>query len=809
MNEETAPTAANGLSAAASRLAAALEGRYAVERELGRGGMATVYLARDVRHDRLVAVKVLSEELASTLGADRFVREIWIAAQLTHPHILPLYDSGEADGQVFYVMPFVAGQSLREKLNREKQLSLEDSMRIASEVADALDYAHEKGIVHRDIKPENILISGRHALVADFGIARAISVAAMSPLTQTGLSIGTPTYMSPEQAGGESAVDGRSDIYSLGCVLYEMLVGLPPFVGVTPQAIIAQRFLTPPPLVRASRSTVPPGVEQVIAKALAITPADRFATASEFARALASGEVRPPSRARRKIVLGAGLLLLVAGAGIAIFVVLGRAPTGVVADPQEQVGAVATLPRNAIAVLPFVSFRPDSTTAYIGDGIAEELIIALGKLPGLMVAGRASSFAAHARDLTLQQMGQLLRVGTVVRGTVRQQGSRLRLTVTLENVADGYQIWEESYEREFVDLFAMQEEVSRAIARRLQSELARPDLLGNYANDSPLVRHTTSSVKAYDHYLRGRFFWNKRTAEGFRLAIEEFEQALKIDSRFAAAYAGLADSYLLLGSATYGYRQPASMFPRAKEAAERAVKLDSTLAAPHASLAFVRMNADWDWKGADAEFRSAFRQDPRYATAHHWYGVYLNALGRMDEARASMSTAHDLEPLSLIINSDYARVMYHARDYKAAVEQYRSTLEMDATFPGARIGLARSLLASGDVRSAIAGLELVEEFRAGYAVGVLGAAYARADRRPEAQAIADQLVLRSGQEFVSPIYVAYVYAALGDRDQAFSWLERAFKQRSNGLLHIKVDPLLDPLRDDLRFAKLVERMRLP
>jgi serine/threonine-protein kinase len=403
------------------RLTAALEGRYRLERELGQGGMATVYLARDVKHDRDVAIKVLRDDVAQSVGRERFLREIQLAARLSHPHILPLYDSGDADGALYYVMPVVQGQSLRDRLDAQRQLPIADAVRIASEVAAALDHAHRLGIVHRDIKPENILLQDGHALVADFGIGKAISDAPGDTLTQMGMSVGTPAYMSPEQAVGEE-VDGRSDLYSLGCVLYEMLVGETPFTGPTAQAVIAKRFVQTPADVSALREAVPRPVARAVQQVLARVAVDRHETAAVFAAAL---------------------------------------------NEREAASAHPAAPAKSLAILPFENLSTDPENQYFADGIADDILDALAAIDGLRVAARNSAFSYRGKAVPLSEIGATLHVATVLQGSVRKAGNRMRMTVQLVSVADGYHLWSERFDRELVDVFAVQDEIAAAIAAKL------------------------------------------------------------------------------------------------------------------------------------------------------------------------------------------------------------------------------------------------------------------------------------------------------------------------------------------------------
>jgi serine/threonine-protein kinase len=425
-----------------ARLQAVLADRYTIERELGRGGMAIVFLADDIKHHRQVAIKVLTPELGAALGRERFLREIATAAGLNHPHILPLHDSGEADGFLYYVIPYVEGQSLRERLDRERQLQVDDALQIAREVADALNYAHSRNVLHRDIKPENILLSAGHALVTDFGIARAINASGSGQLTEVGTLVGTPAYMSPEQIDGSQYIDGRADIYSLGCVLFEMLVGEPPFKGSTLTAVIANRLGAPAPSPREVRESVPEAVDAAVRKAMATLPADRFSTAAQFAEELGSVRASEP--------------------------------------------APATVPDRSIAVLPFKNQSSDPEAEYFSDGIAEEIINALTQLPGLQVAARTSSFAFKGKDADIATVGAKLKVATVLDGSVRKAGNRVRITAQLVNVSDGYYLWSERYDSELDDVFAIQDHIARAIAQRFEVMLASP--VGRFAQQMAAAR---------------------------------------------------------------------------------------------------------------------------------------------------------------------------------------------------------------------------------------------------------------------------------------------------------------------------------
>jgi serine/threonine-protein kinase len=739
-----------------TRLAAALADRYVIQREVGRGGMATVHLATDLRHRRPVAIKLLRPELSAALGPERFLREIEIAARLQHPHILPLYDSGDVDGLLFYVMPFIEEEALRERLLREKQLAIDEAVRIAAEVAEGLAYAHSQGVVHRDVKPANILFSGGHAVVADFGIARAAS-AVEDKLTATGLSVGTPAYMSPEQTEGEA--DARSDVYSLGCVMYEMLVGVPPFSGRTTQAIMARHAVDPVPSIRTVRATVPEPLEQAVRKALAKVPADRFATAMEFA-----ATIRMPERR------------------------------------SARVPVVQAPPRHTVAVLPFANVSADPESEWISDGLTEELITAMARSGGLRVASRSSAFTFKGKGLDVRTVGERLNVATVVEGSVRKIGQLLRITAQLTSVADGLGLWSGTFEREMHDVFALQEDISRAIVDEL-----RPTLAG-LVSPAPLVKRPTDNVAAYHAYWRGRYFWNQRSPQGLQRALECYGEALALDPKYALAYVGTADAYIALSQ--FQYLPPRDVFPKAEAAARTALELDPTLAEAHTSLAHILEVFHWRWQDAEREYERALELDPSYATAHAWLADCLMAQGRTEESFARMERAQELEPLSVPIDFQAATLLYRARRFDEAIAEYRRIIEMAPTYSVAYLFLGITLAHTGQFAEAVALLE-----RALAAVGprpiiqmALGYAYGLEGRQEAATAIVEELRARTAKEYVPAAFIALVYIALGESDAAFEWLEKAYAEHSLLMTMLQVDPLLDPVRGDARFETLVRRV---
>jgi len=742
------------------RLEGGLGGRYALERELGQGGMAVVFLARDLRHERAVALKVLRPEIAAEVGAERFLREIKLAAGLTHPHILPVYDSGAAEGLLFYVMPNMEGRSLRERLDREKQLPLDEALRIAREVASALDYAHRHHVVHRDIKPENILLHEGAAMVADFGIGKALSTG--GSLTQTGMAVGTPAYMSPEQAGGESTIDGRSDLYSLGCVVYEMLAGEPPFTGPTAQAVIAKRFVAPIPRVRATRD-IPEAVDEAVTRALARTPVDRYPTAAEFAEALRQLSQEGGTRPQRT-------------------------------PPEAQRGAPAP---KAIAVLPLANMSADPENEYFSDGMTEEIINALAKVPGIQVASRTSSFAFKGKDADVREIGERLGVTSVLSGSVRKVGNRIRIAAQLVNVENGYNLWSESYDRQLEDVFAVQDEISRAIVEALKVRLG---------SEAPLVV-PTANLEAYNLYLKGRFFFNKFTEQGLKKGLEFFQNALLQDPAYARAYAGIADCWCNLAD---DWVVPDDAYPRAKASASRALERDPELAEAITSVGKVLGWYEWDFAGAEHELRRAVALNPNYAEAHFVFGSVLPSVGRLSEAVDEMRKALTLDPLSPHNSGWLARFHLYAGEYDAAIAQSRKTIELDDEYFRAflYIGLAR--LAQGDPADALDWFhkgQVLETAVRSYDALIAGPLVALG-RAEEAAEILSRLEDESRHHYVRAEILAMGYAAMGDRDRAFACLERAFQARSAGLVYLHIDPAYAPLRGDPRFAGLVRRIGL-
>jgi serine/threonine-protein kinase len=733
--------------------------RYTIERVLGRGGMAVVHLAEERKHQRKVAIKVLRQDIGISVGAERFLREIGIAARLSHPHIVPLIDSGESKGLLYYISPFVSGGSLRERLQKEPRLPIDEAIRIATEVGTGLDYAHRNGFVHRDVKPENILFADDHALLADFGIAH-VSAGASSdaePITKGGIALGTPEYMSPEQAAGDSEVGSATDIYALACVTYEMLVGHPPFRGKSPLATMAKHVTEKPKPLRSARPEVPAALDHAVLRALSKIPSQRYATVSEFINAL-----RQPRTAS-----------------------LRAAPTAA----------------RSIAVLPFVNASPEPDNEYLSDGITDELIDAIAKVEGLRVASRTSVFALKGKPLDVRAIGALLDVSEVLEGTVRRSGQDLRITAQLTSTEDGSLVWSHRYDRRLDDVFAIQDEIAHTIVNTLRATSFRE------SGEQPIKRGT-ESVAAYGLYLRGRHAWNKRTQADVASAIEYFRQAIEADPGYALAYTGLADAYAL----HIDYRNVAvhEGFERAKSYARKALELDDSLAEAHASLAWSLFIYDWDWKAAEAEFRRAIQIDPQYATARQWYSFLLASQGRFDEALVEAHSAQEADPASVSIRRSLGYTYFYTRRFEQARYHLSRAIAMDPDAEESYRVLGLILTFAGEQEEAERVLTeaLVLPGAATYTKVTLAFARARAGDATYAKQILEMLEQKRSDDYVSPVELATLEVALGRHDKAITWMEEAYKERRGWLAYLNVHPVVDPLRAEPRFVELVKKMGL-
>jgi serine/threonine-protein kinase len=736
-----------------------------------------------------------------TIGPERFVREIEIEARLTHPHILPLYDSGEAGGFLYYVMPYIEGESLRDRLDREKQLPVEDALQIAREVAAALSEAHSRDVIHRDIKPENILLSAGEAVVADFGIARAITEAGGEKLTGTGVSIGTPAYMSPEQAAGSEDLDGRSDLYSLACVVYEMLAGEPPFTGPTTESVVRQHLTAEPRSVTTLRMAVPERVSQSLTKALAKAPADRFTTAGQLAEALTdpapavaagSAPLAVREKVRRRVIAYAAILILVmVGAYTVISRTLGP-PESAVASEQPK-----------LAVLPFENLGA-AQDEYFADGITEEITSRLARLSGLGVIARTSAVRYKNTEKTISQIGEELDVEYVLEGTVRWDKSRpgpsrVRVSPQLIRVSDGTHVWTEPYEAPLAGIFEIQSAVAERVAQALAVVLLDPER-------QSLAAKPTEDLEAYDIYLLGRHHLRMRTPEGLERAIAYFHQAIARDSGFAEAYAGLAGVYASLPSFTQA--RPSEVLPLAKAAALQALALDSTLAEAHTASGYVAYVFEWNWAAAETRLREAIRLNPSYAPARLLYTYWLITLGRMAEARAELERAQHFAPLSDPFDVGFAYRLL--REPERAIAKFQQSLELDPASPVTSFQLGvtyyHDLSREDEAREAWQVLTETPYFGFGPAWAPILAHLGDPD---ETIAALSGWIEAAGPESMHWFVPATLFAVFGAGERSLEWLERGYEERSTLLAFATADPVFDGLRSNPSFTDLIRRIGVP
>ena len=715
------------------RLRDLLAQSYNIDRELGRGGMSAVFLAADRRHDRSVAIKVLNPELAASLGPERFLQEIRLAARLNHPHILPLFDSGNVDGLLYYVMPYVEGESLRERLDREQQLSIEETVHHGRAIASALDYANRQGIVHRDVKPENVMLYEGEAMVMDFGISKAVSAAGSETHTQIGMMLGTPAYVSPEQAAGESNLDGRSDQYSLACMLYEMLTGERPFDGATAQLVMAKRFTETARPLRALRATVPEGIERAIAKAMTIDAAGRFTTTGQFGQALASGSMHTPS--------------------------------DTMAMPQPVVSAA-----KSVAVLPFANMSNDPENEYFTDGMAEEIINALSKIQALRVASRTSSFAFKGKNEDIGEIGKKLKVSTVLEGSVRKMGNKLRIAAQLVNVADGYQLWSERYDRDAEDVFAIQDDISQAIVKALRVILSEDE-------KKQIEKARAVNLEAYEFYLRGRQSFHQLRRRSLEQARQMFEKAIAIDPNYALAHAGIADCYSQLYS---GYDAREFNLRQAEAASAKALELGPDLAEAHVARGMaVSMSKRFD--EARGEFEQAIALDPKNFDALYWYGRNELSQGSFEHAINLFERATAIRP------EDYSPGKFIAQALKT-LGRHEECLDVSRKL--VQLIEQHLELHPEDSRALIIGATLYAQ---------LG--------QPEKAALSAARAMAVDPEDPRVLYnVACTFAGSGRIADALDALERSVRNGWGDKAWLEHDSDFDPIRNEPRYLALVRAM---
>jgi serine/threonine-protein kinase len=733
---------------------------YEILEPLGRGGMGVVYKAKDLDLDRVVAIKFLPPHIAATEAEKRrFVQEARTASAFDHPNICTIHEIGSApDGQLFIVMAFYEGETLKARIAAGH--TEPDRVRdIAAQVAQALGKAHAKGIVHRDIKPANIIVTADGvAKVLDFGLAKLGGGDAT--VTAPGIAAGTVAYMAPEQIRGEA--DHRCDLWALGIVLYEMFTGRTPFQGDRTESLLLSILHDPVTPVRLLRPDVPDDLARVIERCLQKNPADRYDNAGQIL-----ADLRMSHQVMQPIPPADGSARWRAGA--------------------------------SVIVLPFVNMSRDEQSEYFSDGLTEELIHALAQVEGLRVVSRTTAFEFKGKALDVRTIGERLKVGTVLEGGVRRSGDRLRVTAQLTNTADGYQIWSQRFDRELKDIFAIQDDIAATVVDTLKLKLR---------SEQPAERRHGGNLESYNLYLKGRFHWNKQTAEGFHQAIQCLEQAIAVDENYAPAHAALADIYMSIGF--WGVMPPAGAWAKAREAAQKAIAIDPASSEAHTALARCAQFNDWNRREAERGLRLAVDLNPNYGDAQFALAVYHAQMGELRQALESAKRARDLDPLNPLIGTGVAWMLYYRDEIDRAIEECSRVLGLQPEYFEAQglMGLLHE--AKGKPADSVRWFEKARDASGGSpaVLGFLGRAYAASGRTEDAEAVLQRLRDLAGDRYVPPVAYALVYIGLGDRERALDWLEAAYEARDPFLCYAKVFPPYDRLRAEPRFKALLERMGL-
>jgi serine/threonine-protein kinase len=776
---------------------------YEIERELGHGGMATVYLARDTRHDRSVALKVINPDVSQAFGGiERFQREIAITAKLSHPNILPLHDSGETDGRLFYVAPYVRGESLRARLTRERQLPVRDAIAIARGIAGALEHAHAQGVVHRDIKPENILLADGQPIVADFGIARALEGSAAEQLTSTGVSIGTPTYMSPEQAAGEH-VDERADIYSLGCVLYEMLAGEPPFTGPTVQAIVAKKMASAVPDIRQSRDTCDEQLASTITRALARVPADRTQTATELRKLLDEADLAcvansgmVPSRARTSARRRSARWPILASAAV---LATAAAVVFVVPSLRQRVMRLVTGPAkiHTLAVLPLANLSGDMSQDYLADGLTDALINGLSEIGSVNVISRTSvsRYKMMKMKPKLRDIGRQLNADALIEASFRRSGDLVQVSSSLIRASDERRLWTHTYQRQIGNALELENDIASDIAEEIGAKLV----------DNPAAKVASVKPEAQEAYLKGSYLAGQSR---FKEAIGQFQVAVEKDPNHSAAYAALARAWYF--RAFFGEVAPVEAFSQMERAAERALEHDPRSAEAHGLVALVNVHYRWDWVAAKKEFEQALALAPSNAQVHHDYAHFLLAVGQSRESAAETERARKLDPANPMLTTCTGWHNLFDKQFDTSLARANESQMMMPNF-WAQIVSGWALLGKNRNDDAVAAMRKAVSLSDSlpFAEAALANALANAGKKQEAKQLLDGLLKRALSGYVSAYDIAIVYAGLGDNDQAIAWLQKAINERSMFVVHMTWDARLDGLRADPRFNGLVKQLGAP
>jgi len=748
---------------------AVFAGRYRICDELGRGGMGRVYKAIDQEISETVALKVLNPDISlDGKMIERFRNELKLARRISHKNVCRIYDLGTCDGTYFISMEYIPGDNLKSIIQMMGPLSPARTLAIAGQVCDGMAEAHRLGVIHRDLKTSNIMIDREgNARITDFGIARTV---ATKGLTDLGTLIGTPEYMAPEQIEGEN-VDHRADIYSLGIVLFEMMTGRVPFEGNTPLSTALMQKTVRAPDPRVLNAQTPEALSAVIGKCLEKDQAGRY---------------------QRVELLASDLQGIAAG--------LSETAKGLHPGKAASLTPGGIRVMNSIAVLPFADLSPQKDQEYFCEGLAEEIITALTKIKDLDVAAKSSAFSSKIRNLDVREIGRQLGVSAVLEGSVRKGDNRLRVTAQLINVATGYHFWSEKYERNFEDIFMIQDEITLAIVERLRVKLFGDE------KARLLLRHT-DNPEAYNLYLKGRYLWNKRTAESMQKALESFHQAIGIDPDYALAYTGISDCYMIIG--TY-FMPPRVAFTRARDAALKAMEIDPDRAEVHNSLAFIKEKLERDWNGAEEEYKRSLEIDPNYTWAHHWYSLYLGTMGRHEESLAEIRRGLAIDPTSAPLNMIYGMLFHLARSFDRAAEVLEKVISLDPTYVLAYVYLGLSHVEKGEYEEGLVKLRQAADLagQAPFFLQAVGYAYAASGQMEMARNVLARLNEAEKKVYVSPLFMGLLCFKLGETDRGFAYLDKAYEDGDHWLEYIKVYPGFDVIRQEPRYAALLKKLKL-